>query len=261
MNFSRRSLLSIASASLLPAALPAAKASKNYWVYFGTYTRKTSKGIYVARLDTATGKVSEPQLAGEVSNPSFLAIHPNNRNLYAVSEMAAPGGGTGGALTAFRIDASSGKLTRLNTVSTKGSGPCHINVDKTGHAIVVANYNSGSAAAMALNADGTLRESESFVQHKGTSIDRQRQQGPHAHSANISFDNRFVIVADLGLDQVLVYKFDPAKAVITPNEPPFTRVKPGSGPRHFVFHPKGRHAYVINETSKFRCLISVDERR
>ncbi|MBI4904192.1 MAG: lactonase family protein [Acidobacteria bacterium] len=242
MSLSRRSFL--LSAAAVP--LSAAKASRNYIVYFGTYTRKNSKGIYMSRFDAATGKLSDPELAAEVANPSFLAIHPNRRNVYAVSEMAAPGGGTGGALTAFTME-TGGKLKRLNTVSTKGTGPCHINVDKTGKAIVVANYNSGSAAAMAVNADGSLRESTSFVQHQGKSVNAQRQSGPHAHSVNISADNRYVVVADLGLDQVLVYKFDAPKATIAPNTPPFATVKPGSGPRHFSFHPKGKYAYVINE--------------
>ncbi len=246
MLLTRRSLLLGASAPLLLAPSLAAKSARNYTAYFGTYTRKNSKGIYMSRLDAATGKLTDPELAVEVANPSFLAIHPNRKNVYAVSEMAAPGGGSGGALTSFVIEAG-GKLRKLNTVSTKGNGPCHINVDKTGRAIVVANYGSGSAAAMALNADGSLQESNSFVQHQGKSVNAQRQSGPHAHSVNISADNRFVVVADLGLDQVLIYKFDAAKATITPNTPPFVTVKPGSGPRHFAFHPKGKYAYVINE--------------
>jgi 6-phosphogluconolactonase len=218
-------------------------ASNNYIVYYGDYTQKSSKGIYYGRFDAATGKATEPQLAAEMSNPSFVALHPNGKNLYAVSEMGAGGD----SVSAFAIDRSSGKLRKLNTVSSKGTMPCHVNVDWSGRALVVANYGSGSVAAMALKPDGSLTEPASFIQHKGKSVNPQRQEGPHAHSVNISKDNRFLIVGDLGLDEVLVYRFDAASATITPNDPPFAKVKPGSGPRHFTFHPSGKYGYVINE--------------
>lgn len=228
-------------------------------VYFGTYTRQKSKGIYVARLEAATGKLTAPELAAEVPNPSFLAVHPNRRFLYAVSEMG--GGQKGGAVSAFAIDATSGKLTFLNRASSGGSGPCHLVVDKTGKNVVVVNYNSGSVAVLPLEEDGRLREASSFVQHKGSSVNPKRQQGPHAHSVNLSADNRFAVVADLGLDQVLVYRFDAVKGTITPNEPPFTAVKPGSGPRHFAFHPQGKFAYVINELASTVTAFAYDAAR
>ncbi|HUQ93005.1 MAG TPA: lactonase family protein [Bryobacteraceae bacterium] len=224
-----------------PAAF-AAKASKKCLVYFGTYTRNGSQGIYVSRLDAASGNVSEPELAAEIANPSFVALHPNGKHLYSVTET-----GPAGIVTSFNIHRDSGKLTKLNSTPSKGTGPCHLNVDKTGHTLVVANYNSGSVAALPVNADGSLGESASFIQHKGSSADPRRQQGPHAHSVNISSDGRYVICADLGMDQVLVYKFDAAKSTLTANDPPFASVKPGSGPRHFTFHPNGKYAYVINE--------------
>lgn len=243
MRITRRSFLAASAASSLMAAKPS-----KFLVYFGTYTRKDSKGIYVVRFNAADGSVGQPELAAEVSNPSFLAIHPNRKNLYCVSELyATKPGEPGGAVTAFAIDAQSGKLNKLNQVSSKGGGPCHLNVDKTGRTLVVVNYGTGSTAAMAVQPDGSLKESESFIQHRGSSVDKQRQQGPHAHSVNLSFDNRFAMVADLGTDQVLVYKLDPAASTIAPNDPPFAKVKPGSGPRHFTFHPGGRFAYVINE--------------
>lgn len=243
MHLERRTFLTLVAAA--PAAFPQ-KSSGQKLVYFGTYTRKTSKGIYVAKLDTATGKVTEPELAGEVTNPSFVTIHPNQKYLYAVSEM---GGGAqgGGMVTAFSIERPSGKLTKLNQVPTKGTSPCHLNVDKTGRTLVVANYGSGSVAAFPVKADGSLGEAAGFVQHQGSSVDKRRQAGPHAHSVNYSANNKFVIAADLGLDEVLVYKVDPATASLTPNDPPFTKVKAGGGPRHFAFHPKGKYAYVINE--------------
>src|SRR5712691_2691249 len=145
------------------------------------------------------------------------------------------------------MDPQSGKLALLNTVSSRGGGPCHLLVDKTGKNLLVANYNTGSVASLPVKEDGSLAEASAFVQHTGSSVDRQRQQGPHAHSVNLSADNRFMIVTDLGLDETLVYRFDAAKGSLTPNDPPFAKVKPGAGPRHFAFHPKEKHAYVINE--------------
>lgn len=200
----------------------------------------------MARLEATAGRLTAAELAAESSNPSFLAIHPQRPFLYAVNE--APGSNSKeGLVTAFSIDKATGKLTKLNSVSSKGEGPCHLSVDRTGRAVVVANYGSGSTSALRIQADGSLAEGAGFIQHQGSSVNPQRQRGPHAHSANISPDNRFVVVADLGLDRVLVYRLDPANAGLTPNDPPYISVKPGSGPRHFTFHPKGKFAYVINE--------------
>src|SRR5262249_8631201 len=198
-------------------------APKSYLVYFGTYTRNGSKGIYVSKLDAAKGSLSEPQLAAEVSNPSFVAIHPNGRNLYSVSESGGPGGPRGG-VTSFSIDRASGKLTQINQASSGGAGPCHLNVDRTGRALAVVHYGSGRASCLPAKPAGSVGEPASFIQHAGSSVNPQRQQGPHAHSANFSPDNKFVIVCDLGLDEVLVYKVDPAGAKLTPNDPPFFKV-------------------------------------
>jgi 6-phosphogluconolactonase len=258
MRCTRRTFLQATGFSSLAFA---AKPAQTYLVYFGTYTRRNSKGIYMSRLDAAKGELTAPELAGECSNPSFLAIHPNGRNLYAVSELSGQGGQLAGAVTAFSIDRQSGRLNELNKVSSKGNGPCHLNVDKTGRALVVANYGSGSVAAMPVRADGSLREAAGFIEHKGSSVNPKRQQGPHAHSANISSDNRFVVVADLGLDQVLVYRFDPAKASLAPNDPRFAKVQPGAGPRHFTFHPNGRFAYVINELHSTVTAFNYDRKR
>lgn len=215
----------------------------NYLMYVGTYTGSSgkSKGIYAFRFDSATGKAMPLGLAAETANPSFVAIHPNRKYLYAVGE------GDGGSVIAFSIDPASSKLTRLNSVSSKGNGPCHLNVDKTGRNVMVVNYGSGSTAVLPINADGSLKESVSWMQHAGASANPQRQTGPHAHSVNFAPDNRFAMVADLGLDQVLVYKFDAAAGKIEANNPPHTKVAPGAGPRHFSFHPDGKRAYVINE--------------
>ncbi len=213
-------------------------------VYFGTYTSgdNGSKGIYRSVLDTETGQLSAPVLAAEAKNPSFLEIHPNGRFLYAVSES----GGTG-TVSAYAINPDTGNLTLLNSQSSGGSGPCHVNIDYAGKNVLVANYGSGSVSVIPIAADGKLAEPTGFVQHEGSSINPQRQKGPHAHSINPSPDNRFAFVADLGLDKVMIYKLDADKGTITANNPAFAKVQPGAGPRHFVFGTNGKYAYVINE--------------
>ena len=214
--------------------------AKDPLAFIGTYTGEKSKGIYVADFNESTGKLGELRLAGEIKDPSFVAIHPSGKFLYAVTE-------SGGSVSSFALDPSNGSLKFLNKVSSKGNGPCFVNVDKTGKNALVANYGSGSVAVLPINSDGSLKESSSFIQHTGKGSDPQRQRGPHAHSVNLSPDNRFAIVADLGLDKVFVYKFDADKGIITPNDPPAYEGKPGAGPRHFSFAPDGKHAYLINE--------------
>ncbi|HWB96790.1 MAG TPA: lactonase family protein [Bryobacteraceae bacterium] len=232
--------------TLLAGSLPAApETAGKYLVYVGTYTGPNSKGIYAYRFDPATGALESIGLAGEVVNPSFLTLHPNRKFLYAVSELGVDGK-TNGLVTAFAIDAKSGRLTKLNTVSTIGGGACHLVVDHTGKALYVANYGTGSTAAFPVHADGSLGEHTALIQHKGSSVGR-RQRGPHAHGVYLSADNRFLLVPDLGLDQVLVFRIDPAKASLTPNDPPFGSVPPGLGPRHMAFHPGGKYVYVLNE--------------
>jgi len=213
-------------------------------VYFGTYTSgdNGSKGIYRSRLDTDTGQLSTPVLAAEAKNPSFLEIHPNGRFLYAVSES-----GGAGTVSAYAIDPNTKNLKLLNSQPSGGSGPCHVNIDHAGKNALVANYGSGSASVIPIKSDGSLAEPTGFAQHEGSSVNPQRQKGPHAHSVNISPDDRFAFVADLGLDKVMIYKLDVDKGTITANDPAFAKVKPGAGPRHFTFGIDGKFAYVINE--------------
>jgi 6-phosphogluconolactonase len=222
-------------------------------VYVGTYTGKDSKGIYRFDLDLATGKLSNKELAGEVASPSFLAIHPSHKFLYSVNEVTDPAGKKGGGVSAFAIDTKTGNLTLLNQQSSGGPGPCHITVDKLGKNVLIANYGGGSAEVLPITDKGDLDKPSSFVQHKGKGLDPRRQEGPHAHSVNLDAGNHFAVVADLGLDKVLVYRFDLKKGTITPNDPPAYETEPGAGPRHFTFHPDGKHAYVINELA---CTVS-----
>jgi 6-phosphogluconolactonase len=231
--------LALAAAPLF-AAEPA---PSKYWVFIGTYTGKQSKGIYRCEFDATTGKLGKPELAAEVASPSFLAIHPTSKFLYAVGETGA--GKTAGTVHAFALDAKTGELRALNSATSGGAGPCHISADANN--VLVANYGGGSAEVIPIAADGKLAEPSCFVQHSGKSVNPGRQEGPHAHSINLDPSRKFAVVADLGLDQVRVYKFDAENGKITPNDPPFLKVADGAGPRHFAFHKTKPFAYVINE--------------
>jgi 6-phosphogluconolactonase len=227
--------------------------------YFGTYTGgKGSKGIYKASFDPATGKLGEPSLAAEVVNPSFLAIHPTGKYLYAVGEIADFDKKTrSGAVNAFAIQ-DDGSLKFLNAESSGGGGPCHVTVDKAGKFVLAANYGGGSACVLPIEAEGKVGKMSGFVQHKGSSVNKSRQEGPHAHSINLDAANNYAFVADLGLDKVLIYKFDRETGKITPNDPAAGELKPGSGPRHFTFHPSGKFAYANNEMTSSVTLFDYD---
>jgi 6-phosphogluconolactonase len=216
-------------------------------VYFGTYTGEKSKGVYVSRLDAASGALSAPELAAETASPSFLAIHPRGDFLYAANEIREFQGKESGSVSAFAVDRKTGTLSPLNQQPSVGRGPAHLVVDKAGRNVLVANYGGGSVAVLPIGADGTLKPASSFVQHTGSSVHPQRQRGPHAHSINVDPSNRFAYAADLGLDKLLVYRFDATKGSLVAGDPPFAAVAPGAGPRHFAVHPNGRVAYVINE--------------
>jgi len=224
-----------------------ASAAGSCLVYVGTYTGEKSQGIYAYRLDLATGNCTPLGLVAELKNPSFLAVHPNRKFLYAVSEISDPAQGSTGGVTALALDAASGKLTPLNAQSSQGAGPCHLVVDQSGRSVLVANYGGGSVASLPVGEDGKLSAAASKIQHAGNSVNPDRQKEPHAHSINVSPDNRFAVAADLGLDKLLVYKFDPATSTLVTNDPPSAAVAPGSGPRHAAFHPNGKLLYVINE--------------
>lgn len=215
-------------------------------VYFGTMSPKPGTGIYVSRLDHESGHLSVPELAAETASPGFLAIHPTQPFLFSVGRMKNATNQPRGAVNAWAIDSTTGKLSFLNQESSGGDGPAHVSVDKTGNFVLVANYGSGSVSAIPIHA-GHLGRPTAFVQHNGSSINPQRQKEPHAHSVNVDPANRFAFVADLGVDAVMIYKFDSNKGTLVPNNPPEAVIEPGSGPRHLAFHPSARFAYVINE--------------
>jgi 6-phosphogluconolactonase len=245
-------LLAVAIATLLcsteEASAQKRTPNKPYVVYVGTYTNKTaSKGIYAYRFDPGTGKLSSLGLAAESQDPSFVAVHPSGKYLYAVNEIDTFQGQKSGAVSAFSIDLKTAKLTLLNQVPSKGAGPCHVSVDKSGKFVLVANYDGGSVAVFPVREDGSLGSASAFVEHSGSSVNKERQEGPHAHWFSASPDNHFALAADLGLDEILIYRFNAAKGMLAPNDPPYAKVNPGAGPRHIAFHPNGKFAYVLTE--------------
>ncbi len=207
-------------------------------VYFGTYTKADSRGIYVSDWNAKEGTLTSPKLAAETENPSFLEISSDGKFLYAVSETGE------GAIKAFRILAD-GTLELINQQSAKGSATCHLSLSNNGKVLAAANYTSGNVASYQIRENGSLSEPVTVIQHKGSSVDPRRQKGPHAHSINFSPDDRFAYAADLGTDRIYRYSVDPKKATLTASGE--TVIQPGSGPRHFTFHTGGKFAYLINE--------------
>jgi len=236
-------------------------ASGEYLVYFGTYTSAKSHGIYVSRFASGTGRLSAAELAAETPHPSFLAVHPSRRFLYAVGEIAGREGRRAGGVNAFALDRRTGRLAALNQQPSGGLGPCHVEVDKTGRCLLVANYGSGSVAALPIGKDGRLGAPVCTRQHTGSSVHPQRQAGPHAHCVNVNPANRFALVCDLGLDRVLVYRLDPKHGTLLPNDPPSAAVRPGAGPRHLAFRRDGRFVFVVNELASTLSAFAFDPRR
>ncbi len=218
-------------------------------VYVGTYTGPKSKGIHAFRFHAKDGRAEAPFLAAETAHPTFLALAPNKRFLYAVGELGTFQGKKAGGVSAFSIDRATGRLDLLNQVSSGGPGPCHLMVDATGKWVLVANYGGGSVALLPIQGNGALGEAVSFHQHQGSSVNTQRQEGPHAHGVTLDAANRVAIVPDLGLDRLMIYRLDAAEGRLTAHDPPHAAVQPGSGPRHLAFAPGGKHAYGINELS------------
>ncbi len=212
----------------------------DFLLYVGTY----SKGVYGYRFDTATGDAQPLGLMGEITNPSFIATDSKYKNLYAASELD---GNVDGKVGAFAINRETGLLQLWNTRSSDGEAPCHVSVDATGKIVLVANYGTGGVAVFPIEHDGGLGEMKQLLTAKGSSVNHERQAGPHAHEAVISPDNRFAYVPDLGLDHIRIYKIDAAAGSLSPNDPPFAQMHPGNGPRHIALTSDGKFAYVINE--------------
>jgi 6-phosphogluconolactonase len=216
--------------------------ASSHLIYFGTYTRATSRGIYAARLDDDTGALSAPELVAETLNPTWVVLSPDKKFLYTIHASKAQAIG-------YKVDGATGKLTPLPLPANANeatNAPSHLAVDATGRVLIASNYGAGYVASMAIKPDGTLGV-PTITPHTGHGPNPQRQDKPHPHSATFSPDNRFVIVCDLGLDKIFTYAIDPGTAKLTPASPPFVEVQACSGPRHFKFSNDGRHAYCITE--------------
>ena len=225
----------------------AANAEEGLRIWVGTYSQHGSEGIYSLTMNPQTGELSAPVLAAKADNPSFLALHPNGKTLYAVNETGRFEGKPVGAVVAFSVDDEAGKLTELNREGTGGAAPCHLRVDPSGKCLVVANYSAGNAAVFPITADGRLEKMSQLVQHEGHGANPARQKEPHAHGVTYSPAGDIVFVPDLGTDKITAYKLDAAKGALTPVESATASVEPGSGPRHITFNPAGTFAYSVNE--------------
>lgn len=232
----------------LPLLLLAMSASAaDPMVFISAFATGEKAGIHSFRFNTEQGTLSPLHRTADIQNPFFLAIAPTGKHLYAI-DTAKFGGPDHGYVAAYAIEGRNGELRRLNKASTRGTASCYLATDPSNHTVLVANYSSGDIAALPIKADGSLEEAASFIQHSGTGGDPKRQKSPNAHSIIVSPDNRFALAADLGIDKIMIYRFDAAKSSLTPNETqPFAKLAPASGPRHITFHPNGRLLYAINE--------------
>lgn len=216
-------------------------------VFISAFASGDKAAIHAFAFDSQQGKLKPLKRTTDLQNPFFLAIAPDKQHLFAI-DTAKFGGPENGFVAAYTIDGRGGDLKRLNKASTRGTASCYLSVDATNKTVLVANYSSGSVAALPVKSDGSVEEASSFIQHEGSSVNPERQKGPNAHSIVISPDNRYVLAADLGIDKIMIYRLDVSKAELKPNEAqPFAKQKPGSGPRHITFHPNGKRVYVINE--------------
>lgn len=246
-------IVSIGLAVVVAVLTCSAATAESQRIYIGTYTRggSVSEGIYTATFDSETGTLSDPTLAAKADNPSFLATHPSKDLLFAVNEVNDFQGQPTGAVSAFRINRETGELTFINQQPTGGGAPCHCNVDRTGRFLLTANYVGGNLAVFPIAEDGSLGERSCLINHVGSGINPQRQEAPHAHSINLSSDNRFAYAADLGTDRIMIYRFDDQNGLLVPNAPDSVQTPAGGGPRHFSIHPSGNFAYTNNELTAF----------
>ncbi len=227
-------------------------------IYVGTFDERNSQGIYVFEFNRDAVGFRLIQTVPEQKSPSFLEIHPTGRFLYAVNRSPIITGKEWGTVSAFSIDSITGSVSLINERSSYGRGPCHIGFDKKGRFAFVSNYNDGSLVVYAVNDNGSVSDSLQLIQHHGKGINPERQESPHVHSAVISPDNRFLYVADLGIDKVMIYELNAGTGLLKPAVIPFAEVGPGSGPRHFEIHPNGRTAYLAEELGSTTCVFSRD---
>ena len=216
-------------------------------VYVGTYTTGKSEGIYLYRFDLSSGQLKHVATTSRVVNPSFLTLAPSRRYLYAVNEVQEFAGKKSGAISAFAVDQRTGELRLLNQQPSLGADPCYVDVDAGGRFVLIANYTGGNVTVFPVQSDGSLGESTDMKQGRGSSVNRERQEGPHAHCIVLDPTNRFAYSCDLGTDKIMIFRFDARNGKLLPGETPWVQVKPGTGPRHLAFHPSGKYVFVLNE--------------
>lgn len=247
-SFSRRQFLGAGGIGLFGtfARRTYALSNQTQRLYVGTYTTSgKSDGIYLYGMDPLTGALTRINSFKSI-NPSFLAIDRSKRYLYAVNEVGEYAGKPGGGVSAFEIDRTTGNLRLLNEQATQGADPCHLTVDRKKKTLLVANYTGGSITALPIRSDGTLGMALEVKQHEGSSI-KEQQKGPHAHCIILDQSERYALAADLGIDKVMIYRFDPLTGKLTPGQQPSAELQQGAGPRHLTLHPSGKYLYVINE--------------
>ena len=230
----------------------------NYRVFVGTYTDNGSEGIYSFQFDPEDGKTTQPILAAKSDNPSFIVIDKEGKFLYAVNEVDNYDENSSGAISVYELVKGSGKLNLIQQVSSLGAHPAHLSIDKSGKYLLVANYTSGNISVFPIDKDGRLGEHTALIQNYGSSVNLERQTSPHTHFIQVSNDNNFVMVADLGIDKILIFQFDSATGSLKPNEPAYINLSPGSGPRHFAFTPSGKFLYVLNELTSTVTIFDFD---
>jgi len=249
---SRREFLRFAGLGMLGltlADLPVAGAAQagELLLYVGTYTTGNSEGIYLYRFNLTSGELTHAGTTKGVVNPSFLTLAPNRRYLYAVNEVDDFAGRKSGAVSAFAVDQKTGGLRLLNQQASLGANPCYVDVNAAGKFVLIANYTGGNLTVFPVQPGGGLGESTDTKQYQGSSVNRERQEGPHAHCVMLDPTNRFAYSCDLGTDKIMIFRFDAQNGKLLPNEPPWVQVKPGSGPRHLAFDGTGSYVFVLNE--------------
>ncbi|MDQ2835224.1 MAG: lactonase family protein [Acidobacteriota bacterium] len=246
-QITRRGFLYASAATAIASRTAAAQADHGHLLLVGTQTSASSKGIYAYRFNPATGELHQVALAAETKNPTFLTLAPDRKTVFAADEVDHFDGKTSGAISSYTLDRANTRLTPINQVATGGGGTCHVATDHTGRSVFAANYGGGSAASFTAGPGGHLSDAVSFFQYTGQGPNHDRQAAPHAHRVTVSPDNRFLLVNDLGLDAIHIYRLDPATAKLTPNDPAVWRSNPGAGPRALQFHPNGKVAYCVTE--------------
>jgi len=247
LRFAGLGALGLISSKLSFAHVFGAERIVELLVYVGTYTAGKSEGIYLYRLNLASGELKHVANTRGVVNPSFLALAPSRRYLYAVNEVGEFAGKKSGAVSAFAVDQRTGELRLLNQKPSFGADPCYVDVAAGGRFVLIANYTGGNVTVLAVERDGSLGSATDMKQARGSSINRERQEGPHAHCIVLDPANEFAYSCDLGTDKIMVFRFNARNGKLLPSEPPWVQVKPGAGPRHFAFHPNGKYVFVVNE--------------